>query len=278
MERTPSPVHIPVVPTGDDNTRLAVDEAGVVIGDRSGPLIAEDAPLRVPRRYRCIRRITTAQGVSVLATPIRRPVLDAAVAMGDTVRRSSALASRTLPPVQASLCAAVRSPTAATRHNGPCGATTPARVGSVGSVAPASPHGRMRMIVFPLNRSVELKAATASSRVETLPMIVRSRPFRTRWTISLSWARSGTTTKSIARPAAGRDRGGPAVVTSVPPADVFQGIVVEVDELLRAEVERGLPVGGTSGADDVGTGLASELRHHRSDSASRAVHQDALPA
>jgi hypothetical protein len=32
------------------------------------------------------------------------------------------------------------------------------------------------MIVFPLNRSVELKAATASSRVETLPMIVRSRP------------------------------------------------------------------------------------------------------
>ena len=48
MERTPSPVHIPVVATGDDNTRLAVDEAGVVIGDRSGPLIAEDAPLRVP--------------------------------------------------------------------------------------------------------------------------------------------------------------------------------------------------------------------------------------
>jgi hypothetical protein len=67
------------------------------------------------------------------------------------------------------------------------------------------------------------------------------------------------------------------VVTSVPPADVFQGIVVEVDELLRAEVERGLPVGGTSGADDVGTGLASELRHHRSDSAGRAVHEDALP-
>src|SRR5262245_1261673 len=32
-----------------------------------------------------------------------------------------------------------------------------------------SPHGRTRMIVFPLRRSVELKAATASSRVETLP-------------------------------------------------------------------------------------------------------------
>ena len=38
-------------------------------------------------------------------------------------------------------------------------------------------------------------------------------------------------------------------------ADVFQGVVVEVDELLRAEVERLLTVGGASGADDVGAGL-----------------------
>ena len=36
------------------------------------------------------------------------------------------------------------------------------------------------MIVFPLRRSVGLKAATASSRVETLPMFVRSRASRTR--------------------------------------------------------------------------------------------------
>ena len=50
-------------------------------------------------------------------------------------------------------------------------------------------HGRTRMIVFPLIRLVGLKAATASSRVETLPMFVRSRPSRTRRTISLSWAR-----------------------------------------------------------------------------------------
>src|SRR5262249_41367001 len=57
----------------------------------------------------------------------------------------------------------------------------------------SSSHGRTRMIVFPLRRSVELKAATASSRVETLPMFVRSRPSRARRTISLSWARSGTT-------------------------------------------------------------------------------------
>src|SRR4029453_11265303 len=34
-------------------------------------------------------------------------------------------------------------------------------------------------------------------------------------------------------------------------ADVFQSVVVEVDELLRAEVERLLTVGGTSGADYV---------------------------
>src|SRR5581483_3085926 len=67
-----------------------------------------------------------------------------------------------------------------------------------------SPHGRTRMIVFPLRRSVGLKAATASSRVETLPMFVRSRPSRTRWTSSLNWARSGTTTKSIVRPPEGR--------------------------------------------------------------------------
>jgi hypothetical protein len=33
-------------------------------------------------------------------------------------------------------------------------------------------------------------------------------------------------------------------------AAVFQGVVVEVDELLRAEVERLLTVGGASGADD----------------------------
>src|SRR6516164_389716 len=55
-------------------------------------------------------------------------------------------------------------------------------------------HGRTRMIVFPvirlaLIRSVGLKAATASSRVDTFPMFVRSCPSRTRRMISLSWAR-----------------------------------------------------------------------------------------
>src|SRR5207302_1073395 len=81
-------------------------------------------------------------------------------------------------------------------------------------------HGRTRMIVFPLRRSVRLKAATASSRVETFPMFVRSRPSRTRWMISLSWARSGRTTKSTVKPSAGRASVGPAMVTSVPPARI----------------------------------------------------------
>jgi hypothetical protein len=54
------------------------------------------------------------------------------------------------------------------------------------AIASPSPHGRTLMIVFPLRRSVGLKAATASSRVATLPMFVRSRPSRTRRTISPS--------------------------------------------------------------------------------------------
>ncbi|MHC2619754.1 hypothetical protein ACVIW2_001786 [Bradyrhizobium huanghuaihaiense] len=151
-----------------------------------------------------------------------------------------------------------------------------------------------------MRRPVGFKAATASSKVETLPMFVRSRPSRTRWTISLSWERSGSTTKSSASPSEGRasarpDDGdqyssgsyqscGPLLdVTAddiehhIDFADVFQGVVVEIDELLRAEVERRLTVGGASGADDVGAGLSCELRHHRTDRAGRAVCEDALP-
>src|SRR3954449_11198500 len=60
-------------------------------------------------------------------------------------------------------------------------------------------------------------------------------------------------------------------------ADVFQGVVLKVDELLRAEVERLLTVGSTSGADEIGAGLSCELRHHRTDCAGRAVREDALP-
>ena len=42
-------------------------------------------------------------------------------------------------------------------------------------------------------------------------------------------------------------------------ADIFEDVVLEVDELLRAEVEHRLTVGGASGADDVGAGLTYEL-------------------
>src|SRR4029450_646356 len=188
---------------------------------------------------------------------------------------------------------------------------------------------------FPLIRSVGLKAATASSRVATLPMFVRTRPSRARRTISLSWARSGTTTKSTVRPSAGRASVGPVMVTSVPPArirpadrfamspprtsktrstpptsssaslsmstnscaprsraacqhadappaatetpadpaDIFQGVLIEVDELLRAEVERRLTAGSAPGADHVGAGLTCKLGHHRTDYARRTVHE-----
>src|SRR6516165_6203881 len=60
-------------------------------------------------------------------------------------------------------------------------------------------------------------------------------------------------------------------------ADVFEDVVLEVDELLRAEVECLLTVGSASGADDVGAELTCELRHHRPDCAGRAVREDALP-
>src|SRR3954452_11637852 len=54
-------------------------------------------------------------------------------------------------------------------------------------------------------------------------------------------------------------------------------MVVEGDELLRAEVERLTAVGGPPGADNVGAGLPCELRHHRPDCAGRAVREDGLP-
>src|ERR1700730_15332412 len=138
------------------------------------------------------------------------------------------------------------------------------------------------MIVFPLIRSVGLKAATASSKAATLPMLVRRRPSRTRWTSSLNWARSGTTTKSIVKPSVGRASVGPVMVTSVPPARIMpadrcQGVAIEVDELLRAEVESRLTAGSAPGADDVRAGLTCELGRHRTDYAGRTVHKDALP-
>src|SRR6516162_1991640 len=58
-------------------------------------------------------------------------------------------------------------------------------------------------------------------------------------------------------------------------ADVFEGVVIEVDELLCAEVESRLTGGSAPGADDVRAGLTCELARHRTDYAGRTVHEDA---
>ena len=60
-------------------------------------------------------------------------------------------------------------------------------------------------------------------------------------------------------------------------ADIFQGVVIEVDELLRAEVESRLTGASAPGADDVRAGLTCELGRHRTDYTGRTVHEDALP-
>ena len=60
-------------------------------------------------------------------------------------------------------------------------------------------------------------------------------------------------------------------------ADVFQGFVIEVDELLCAEVESCLTGTSAPGPDDVRAGLACELGRHRTDYTGRTVHEDALP-
>jgi hypothetical protein len=60
-------------------------------------------------------------------------------------------------------------------------------------------------------------------------------------------------------------------------ADCFQIVVLEIHELVCAEVERLLAVGGASGPDDPGAGLSRELRHDRPDRARSAVRDHGLP-
>src|SRR5207248_11672383 len=67
------------------------------------------------------------------------------------------------------------------------------------------------------------------------------------------------------------------IVDQVDPADVAEILVVEVEELVRAEVERRLSVRRPPGTDDVGAELPGELRHHGPDRAGGAVREDALP-
>src|SRR4029077_11986429 len=63
----------------------------------------------------------------------------------------------------------------------------------------------------------------------------------------------------------------------IDPPDIFQGVVIEIDELLCAEVASRLTGGSAPGADDVRAGLTCELGRHRTDYAGRTVHEDALP-
>src|SRR5215813_1651575 len=74
-----------------------------------------------------------------------------------------------------------------------------------------------------------------------------------------------------------RDVAAEDIENQIYPADIFQGVVLEVDELLRAEVERRLTAGSAPGADDVRAGLTCELGCHRTDYSGRAVYEDALP-
>ncbi len=60
-------------------------------------------------------------------------------------------------------------------------------------------------------------------------------------------------------------------------AYVFQRVVIEIDELLRAKVEYCLAVGGASGTDNIGAGFTRELGRHRTDYASCTMNEDALP-
>src|SRR5213075_1652710 len=60
-------------------------------------------------------------------------------------------------------------------------------------------------------------------------------------------------------------------------ADIFQGVVIEVDKLLYAEVESRLMSASAPRTDDVRTGPTCELTRHRTDYAGRTVHEDALP-
>src|SRR5262245_22751330 len=74
-----------------------------------------------------------------------------------------------------------------------------------------------------------------------------------------------------------RDVAAEDIENQIDPADIFQGVVVEVDEFLCTEVESRLTAGSAPGADDVRAGLTCELGRHRTDYAGRAVHEDAPP-
>src|SRR4029077_35298 len=56
-----------------------------------------------------------------------------------------------------------------------------------------------------------------------------------------------------------RDVAAEDIENQIDSADIFQFVVLEIDELLRAEVESRLTAGSAPGADDVRAGLTCEL-------------------
>src|SRR5258708_34365734 len=67
------------------------------------------------------------------------------------------------------------------------------------------------------------------------------------------------------------------IENQIDPADVFQGVVIEVDELLCAEVESRLTHASAPGADDICAGLTCELPRHRAHCTGATAPQAALP-
>src|SRR5438270_433545 len=61
-----------------------------------------------------------------------------------------------------------------------------------------------------------------------------------------------------------RDVAAEDVENQIDPADIFQGVVVEVDELLCAEVESRLTAGGAPGANDTPTHEPEQRRRRSS--------------
>src|SRR5256712_10025883 len=73
-----------------------------------------------------------------------------------------------------------------------------------------------------------------------------------------------------------RDVAAEDIENQIDPADIFQGVAIEVDDFLRAEVESRLTAGSAPGADDVRAGLTCELGRHRTDYAGRTMYKDGL--
>src|SRR5262252_592759 len=74
-----------------------------------------------------------------------------------------------------------------------------------------------------------------------------------------------------------RDVAAEDIENQIDRGDTFQGVVIEVDELLCAEVESRLTAASAPGADYVRARPTCELARHRTDYAGRTVHEDALP-